>query len=293
MITSPTSQKKSGFVAIIGRSNAGKSTLLNNLIGTKVAITTPKPQTTRHMTHGVLTEPRGQMVFIDTPGIFEKHHDQLTRQLNETAKEALHGVDVIVYLVDPTRAIGNEEHIVLRMLENATAPIILAINKTDLRDLPYLAQYEALTDRFAGVLQVSGLRARGLKPLIDKLFEMLPVGEPHYPEMQFTNVPQETWIAELIREKVFIQLHQEIPYSTTVEVRTIEDQADDSLRIAAVILTNAERYKGMIVGRGGQKIKEIGMAARKELSQIFNRNVHVHLEVETDEHWLDRLASKL
>lgn len=285
--------KKAGFAVLVGRSNVGKSTLMNNLVGTKVAITSPKPQTTRQMIHGVLHDPRGQIVFVDTPGVFEKTHDRLTKKLNSTAREALRDIDVVVYVADPTRPIGNEEHIVLRLIEATEAAKILAINKTDLRDPPFLPSYEALSDRFDRVLKVSGLRARGLKPLIDAVFEYLPEGEPIYPEYQFSNVDNRYWVAELIREKVMIQLHEEIPYSATVEVREMEKRPDGTLYVKAAILTNAERYRGMIIGAGGRKIKEIGMAARKELSQIMDCKVYLELEVDVDERWAERLSDSL
>ena len=288
-----THQKKSGFAVLLGRSNVGKSTLLNATVGTKVAITSPKPQTTRQMIHGVLHDERGQIVFVDTPGIFEKSKNRLTERLNRTAREALRDIDVVIYVADPTRPIGNEEHIVLRLLEKVPAAKIMAINKTDLRDLPFMTSYEAEAHLFDQVLKISAHRGRGLKPLIDAVFNYLPIREPIYPEYQLSNIEHRFWVAELIREKVMIQLHEEIPYSATVEVRELDRRPNGIIYIQAAILTDSERYRGMIIGRGGQKIKEIGMAARKELSQILNAKVFLDLEVETDEHWPDRLASSL
>lgn len=285
--------KKSGFAVLVGRSNVGKSTLLNNLIGTKVAITSPKPQTTRQMIHGILHEPRGQIVFVDTPGVFEKSHDRLTKRLNSTARESLRDIDVVVYVADPTRPIGNEEHIVLRLLETTDVPKIMVINKTDLRDPPFISSYEALSDRFDKVLQVSGLRARGLKPLVDAVFEYLPEGDPIYPEYQFSNVDNRAWVGELIREKVMLQLHEEIPYTIAVEVREMEKRPNGILYIKAAILTNAERYRGMIIGAGGRKVKELGTAARKELSLIMDSKVFLDLEVDVDDRWEDRLTETL
>ncbi len=290
-----TPQKKSGFVALIGRSNVGKSTLLNALVGTKVAITTPKPQTTRNAIQGIIHDRRGQIVFVDTPGIFEKGRDTLTKQLNATVKQSLEGVDAVVYVADPTRAIGNEEHMTLRLMEHVTAPKILAINKTDLKNLPYVAEYRALADRFDVVLDISALRQRGLKPLVDTLFEKLPEGEPFYPEYQFSNMDHRFWISEHIREKVFIQLSQELPYSTAVEVDEMEDRTTKEgtpLRyIKARILTSDTQYKRMIIGAGARKIKEIGWAARKELEQILNCKVFLELEVEVDPDWARRLGA--
>ncbi|TAL19481.1 GTPase Era [Patescibacteria group bacterium] len=282
--------KKSGFAVLVGRSNVGKSTLLNALVGTKVAITSPKPQTTRQTIHGIVHDPRGQAVFMDTPGVFEKAHDRLTKRLNMIARDSLRDIDLVVYVVDPTRAVGNEEHIVLRLLENTDAPKILAINKTDLRDLPYLGSYEALAARFDQTVSISAEKGRGLKQLLDAVFELLPEGEPIYPEFQVTNLNQKFWIAELIREKIFTQLHAEIPYSAGVEINEMEKRENGLIYIRATILTAAERYKGMIIGAGGRKIKEIGAVARKELEIIWNSKVFLDLQVEVDERWLDRLV---
>lgn len=290
------SDKKSGFVALIGRSNVGKSTLLNALVGTKIAITTPKPQTTRNPIQGIVHDPRGQIVFVDTPGVFEKSRDPLTRQLNTSVKESLQGIDAVVYVADPTRAIGNEEHMALRLIDGLTCTKILAINKTDLYHPPFLMEYRGLADRFNTVIEISALRQRNLKPLLDQLFDALPVGEPFYPEYQFSNMEHRFWVSELIREKVFIQMGQEIPYATAVEIEEMEDrdtkEGEKVRYIKANILTTAPQYKGMLVGAGGRKIKEIGYSSRKELEQILNCKVFLDLEVVVDDDWIRRLATR-
>lgn len=286
---------KSGFAVLIGRSNVGKSTLLNALVGTKVAITSPKPQTTRQQIRGIVNDPRGQIVFVDTPGIFEEAHNRLTTQLNRAARSSLNGIDVVVYVADPTRAIGNEEHILLRMIDKVRVPKILAINKTDVRNPPFISEYRNLADRFDLTLEISALRARALKDLVSAVFDRLPEGEPSYPEFQFSDLEHRFWISELIREKVFIQMGAEIPYTTAVEILEMEDKTSDSapLRyIKAVILTTNPRHKQMLIGRGGRKIKEIGWAARKELEAVLNTKVFLDLHVEVDERWMDRLASQ-
>lgn len=280
---------KAGFAVLVGRSNVGKSTLLNSLVGTKIAITSPKPQTTRFQIQGIVHDPRGQIVFVDTPGIFEKPIDRLTKSLNQQAKSAVRGIDVVVYVVDPTRAIGNEEHIILRLLDAVKAPKLLIINKIDLRDLPFVSEYEGLADRFDATLRVSGLHGKNLKPLLDAVFERLPEGAPFYPEFQFTSMEHKQWVAELIREKLFIQLPQEIPYGTTVELEDL-DNREDLIYFKARVLTSNARHKGMIVGKGGHKIKEIGTAARKELEAVLQKKVFLDLEVEVDERWQDRVS---
>lgn len=284
---------KAGFAVLVGRSNVGKSTLLNALVGTKIAITSPKPQTTRVQVHGIVHDPRGQIVFVDTPGIFERPIDRLTKSLNQQAKSALHGIDIVVYVVDPTRAIGNEEHIILRLLETVEVPKILVINKIDLRDLPFASEYEALADRFDLMLRISGMHHKNLKPLLDAVFERLPEGQPFYPEFQYTNLEHKQWVAELIREKLFIQLPAELPYGTSVELDEMEEKKDKEgaplLYIKARILTATARHKSMIIGKEARKIKEIGGAARKELEAVLQKKVFLDLTVEVDERWMDRI----
>ncbi len=281
--------KKAGFAVLIGRSNVGKSTLLNVLVGTKIAITSPKPQTTRQTVHGILHDPRGQIVFVDTPGVFEHIQDRLTASLNKAARSSLEGVDVIVYVVDPTREIGNEEHIVQRMIQGVKIPKILAINKADLKNAPFIESYRGLAERYDKTVEISALRGVNIKPLVDAVFEYLPKGEPFYPEFQFSNLDRDLWLSELIREKIFIQTHAEIPYSAHVEIVEREERENGVLFIKARILTTAPQYKKMIIGAGGRKIKEIGMAARKELEQILEKKVYLELEVEVEPHWFERL----
>lgn len=282
-------KKKAGFAVLIGRSNVGKSTLLNSLVGTKVSITSPKPQTTRKSIHGILHDPRGQIVFVDTPGIFEKARDTLTASLNREARAALEGIDVIVYVVDPTREIGNEEKIVQRMISGSSAPKILAINKIDLRGAPHLARYRDLKDLYDETVEISARRAQNLKVLLDAIFKHLPEGEPFYPEYQFSNMEHKTWLSELIREKIFIQTHSEIPFSANVVIDEVEDRDNGMLYIKARIQTTAPQYKKMIIGAGGRKIKEIGSAARKELQQILNKKIYLELEVEVEPRWQESL----
>ncbi|MEK7665495.1 MAG: GTPase Era [Patescibacteria group bacterium] len=280
---------KSGFAVLIGRSNVGKSTLLNALVGSKIAITTPKPQTTRLPVQGIITDPRGQVVFVDTPGIMQKARDALTKRLLQYAKNSLNDVDVILYVVDPTRAIGNEEHQSLHLIETLNKPKILVINKIDAYKKPYMSSYQALADKFDEVIEVSALRGTNLKALVNMIFERLQEGEFYYPEFQISSMPQEQWVAELIREKLFLRLREEVPYSTHVEVDEMRSRPDGSLFIAARILTNAERYKSMIIGAGGRGVKEIGQSVRKELEGIGDRKVFLELHVETDPHWVERL----
>ncbi|MBI2444119.1 MAG: GTPase Era [Candidatus Magasanikbacteria bacterium] len=281
---------KSGLVTLVGRSNVGKSTLLNTLIGTKIAAVTHKPQTTRHLIHGVLNHPAGQAVFIDTPGIFKERRTALSGTLEARVHEALQEIDLIIYVADPTRSLGPEERYLLSLVRKLKIPKLLVINKSDLPEgeKEWLADYRALVPEFDGVFELSALRARHIQPLIARVFALLPVGEPLYPPEQLTNVDKEFWVAELIREKIFLALRKEVPYSTTVETESIEEKPDIFV-IKAQVLTNDKRYKQMIIGAGGRAIKEIGQAARRELEQALGKKVYLELEVEVDRHWPERV----
>ena len=286
MTTSFEKKKKSGFVVLVGRSNVGKSTLINSLVGSKVAITTPKPQTTRLPIHGILTRDEGQIVFVDTPGMLKGAKDHLSKTLSESIKSSLRDVDAILYVVDPTRSIGDEEKASLRAIEHLSVPKILIINKMDMVKKPYLDFYRDLRDSFDYVIEVSAAVGTHIKSIILKLFEILPEGEPFYPEFQITNTPTREWVAELIREKLFLRLRQEVPYSVHVEVTEMEERENGMLYIAATVFTTDDRYKRMIIGTKGHGIKEIGQSTRKELEVVMNKKIFLDLIVELDPHWM-------
>lgn len=281
---------KSGFVILAGRSNVGKSTLLNALVGSKVAIMSAKPQTTRHPVRGVLHDPRGQIVFVDTPGVFLGKKDNVSKRLNAIVKESLDGIDVILYVVDPTRAPGSEEAFIQKLLKDAKRPIIYLVNKGDLTksERPYLDVYRAVDVGQEGSADVSAKTRKNLNLVVDKLFEILPEGDPFYPELQFTDMGHREWLEELIREKCFHALNQELPYSIKVRVEDLEERKDGSRFIQASVLTTDDRYKGMIVGKGGRRLKEIGMAARKELETVTDGKVYLELTVKVDPKWPSR-----
>jgi len=289
---------KSGFVAIIGRSNVGKSTLLNTIVGTKISATSFRAQMTRNEIHGVLNMPEGQAVFMDTPGVFKDSKDMLSAKLTNKVKNILEQqIDVLIYVVDPSREIGNEERTILGMIRNLEMPKILVINKCDLHktEKPFLESYLALNKEFNFVFELSALRASHIQPLKQKVMDLLPEGELMYPENQLTNIDNYFWIAEIIREKIFSVFDKEVPYAISVEVDNVEEkpfskaQGKDMFVITARILTDRERYKKIIIGRDGQKIKEIGKMARRELEQALNKKIYLELEVELDEHWVERV----
>lgn len=279
-----------GFVTLFGRSNVGKSTLLNRLVGTKLAITSPKPQTTRHHIQGVVHLPEGQVVFVDTPGFFTGARSALTKALNARAESGLHGVDLIAHVVDPTRAPGPEDKRLLAMVAPLTIPKVLVINKIDEHRLPYRDAFRAYASTYSACVEVSAKTGAHLKTLLSTIVNLLPEGEPVYPQDQLTNMDQKTWFAEIIREKLFLRLREEAPYALTV----VADEAawhDDTFYIAARILVSDARYKGMVIGKGGVGLREIGQSARRELEGVLQAKVYLDLQVEVDAHWMHTLEN--
>lgn len=250
----------------------------------------PKPQTTRHPVRGVLHDPRGQIVFVDTPGVFLGKKDNVSKRLNDIVKESLDGIDAVLYVVDPTRAPGEEEQFIQKLLKAANKPIIYLVNKGDLseKERPFLDIYRSIDVGQEGSCDVSAKSHKNLNLVVDKLFQMLPEGEPFYPELQISDMAHKEWLEELIREKCFFALQQELPYSIKVRVEDMEEREDGSRYIQASILTTDDRYKGMIVGAKAQKLKEIGMAARKELESVTGGKVYLELTVKVDEKWQSR-----
>ncbi len=286
---------KKGKVLLIGRPNVGKSTFLNNLIGQKVAITSPKPQTTRFPIRAVFQDDRGSITFIDTPGISNAGGGTLSKKVNEKTYQTLNEkVDVVLYMIDQSRRRDFEEAKVLGTVRKINRPKILVINKIDLKDQSYLPQYEFLRDEFPDVFAISALKKQHIKPLMDRVFELLPeskssdLQEPVYPLL---NMDSKTFISELIREKVFLMMGEEIPFTTTALVDDIRERSGNVTYIKARILTINDRYKKMLIGAGGRKIKEIGSYARKEIELATSKKVFLDLKVETDPHWQETYYS--
>jgi GTP-binding protein Era len=284
---------KSGTVAIIGRPNVGKSTLLNHILGRKVSITSPKPQTTRFTLEAVYEDERGQIIFADTPGIFGKIQDQLGKQINAKAEESLEGgVDIVIYMIDHTRERDFEENKVLGIVRKATkAYKILVINKIDVKEPTHIVQYKFLEEEFDTVVKISALEHKNIPLLLDAIFEHLPEGDAMVDTSTLTqpglNLDSKTFIAEVIREKAFLFLRKEVPYTLTTVVDEVAERDNGTIFIKARILTSADRYKAMIIGKGGVMIKEISQASRKELETASNKKVYLELTVETDPHWAD------
>ncbi len=281
---------KSGFVMLAGRSNVGKSTLLNSLVGSKVAIVTPKPQTTRHPVRGIVHDPRGQLVFVDTPGVFLGKKDRVSRRLNEFVKETLEGVDAIVYVVDPTREPGAEEEFIQRLLRASIIPIVLVTNKMDLPEekKPFLDACRRIDVGQRATMELSALDRKNLNLLVDELFTLAPEGEMHYPDLQLTDLGHNQWLEELVREKVFLNLGEELPYSVKVSLEESEDRPNGSRFIRANLWTTEERYKKMIIGSKGSMLKRIGTAARSEMELVMGKKIFLELTVKVDPKWQER-----
>lgn len=282
---------KEGTVLLIGRPNVGKSTLVNNIIGQKVAITSPKPQTTRFPIKALFEDERGKLIFVDTPGIIGKAQDFLSKKINKNTLKTLNEeVDIVLYIVDHTRRRDFEEGKVLGIVRKITKPKkILVINKVDLTDTTYLPQYKFLEEEFTEIFAVSALERLHLKPLLDKIFSFLKEhkkskiqNESVYPLL---SQDSKIFIAELIREKVFLKTGEEVPYTTTVIVEEITERTKKLTYIKARILTTDNRYKKMLIGEGGKKVKEIGSMSRKEIELATKRHIYLDLTVDTDPHW--------
>lgn len=286
--------KKAGTVALIGRPNVGKSTLLNSLLKQKVSITSPKPQTTRFQIQALYQDERGQIVFIDTPGIFAKVKDSLSKKINLGAQKALsENIDVVVYMVDHTRYRDVEENKTLGIIRKVGVPKILVINKMDVKNPSFIEQYAFLEDEFDSKIEISAKTRANLNILLDKIFELLPSGKPLIDTNNMAtpalNMDSKTFIGEIIREKLFLLLRKEVPYTTMVTVDEITERQNGNLYVKARILTTDDRYKSMIIGKAGRMIKDIGISARKELEVATNKKVFTDLTVEVDPHWIERL----
>ena len=278
---------RSGLAVLVGRTNVGKSTLLNALVGTKIAIVTPKPQTTRDTYHGIVTRSgQGQIVFVDTPGIFKTQPSRLVTNLHHKVRDAIEDIDVVVHVADPTRSIGPEDQRVIELVDHIPHPKILCLNKLDLPDRYYRDSWLERGPKYASVVEVSALKNKNVELLIQAIFQQLPIGPPHYPEGQVTNVTNEFWIAELIREKLYLQTSQEIPYTATIQVELVEDRKDRQgkpvLYIKAAILTTDDRHQRMLIGQGARKIKNIGSAARHEIEVAMNERIMGAVEIVQD-----------
>ena len=276
---------KVGTVALIGRPNTGKSTLVNSIVGQKVSITSPKPQTTHFPLYAVYEDNRGQIIFVDTPGVFAKTSDERTKDINLEAENVIkEGVDAVLYLIDHTRTLGPEEQKVISLVKNITLPKILAINKMDIKTPDYSSQYQSIKSQFSDVIEVSALKGWHIEEILRILFEKLPEGEKVVETeslpLPVLNMDSRLYIEETIREKAFIALWDELPYTISIQVDDIQERDEMTTYIKATIFTTSLRYKKMIIGKDASIIKEIGTMTRKELSAATSRKIFLDLKVE-------------
>ena len=277
----------SGFVALIGAPNAGKSTLVNQLVGAKVSIVTHKVQTTRAIVRGIATHNNAQIVFVDTPGIF-KPKRRLDTAMVTTAWGGAKDADVILVLIDAERGIKGDADAMLDRVATAPQPKILILNKLDrVKPESLLALSEAANARvdFKRTFMLSALNGSGCKDLLDYLAETLPEGPWYYPEDQISDLPMRQLAAEITREKLYLRLHQELPYSSHVETEKWEEKKDGSVRIEQVIYVERDSQKKIVLGHKGETIRSIGQAARKDIGDILEQKVHLFLFVKVRENW--------
>ncbi len=287
--TGPSGPTHSGFVALIGPTNAGKSTLLNRLVGAKVSIVSHKVQTTRAIVRGIAIHNNAQIVFMDTPGIF-KPRRRLDRAMVTSAWGGAKDADLILLLIDSERGIRGDAEAILEGLKDVQQPKILVLNKIDRvrhEDLLKLAAAANEAVRFERTFMVSATTGSGCDDLMDYLSETLPEGPWYYPEDQISDLPMRQLAAEITREKLFLRLHQELPYASHVETEKWEERKDGSVRIEQVIYVERDSQKKIALGKNGDAIKAISTASRKELSEILEQPVHLFLFVKVRENWGD------
>ena len=280
----------SGFVTLIGRPNVGKSTLMNRLIGQKIAITSNKPQTTRNRIQTVYTDERGQIVFLDTPGI-HKAKNKLGEYMVNVAENTLKEVDVILWLVEPTTFIGAGERHIAEQLQKVTTPVILVINKVDTvkkeEILVFIDAYRKIYD-FAEIIPVSALKGTNTDDVVETIFKYLPYGPMFYDEDTVTDQPMRQIVAELIREKALRCLDEEIPHGIAVYIDTMKERkTGDIIDIEATIVCERESHKGIIIGKQGQMLKKIGTQARKEIENMMDIKINLKLWVKVRKEWRD------
>jgi len=283
-------QKKSGFVSIVGRPNVGKSTLLNRVLGQKIAITSDKPQTTRNRILGIHTVPEGQVLFLDTPGI-HRPKGRLNKFMVDQALNACTGVDLVFFLVEATDKPGGGDKFVMDVLRQSGIPVFLVINKIDLvkREtlLPLIDFYAQQFD-FAEIVPVSAATGEGVERLVASAIRYLPVGPHYYPEEMVTDLPERFIVAEMIREQLLRQTRDEIPHGVAVEVERFEEKPEqDLVVIGAVVHVERDTHKRIVLGKNGSRIRAIGQSARHELERFLGSRVYLDLFVHVQKNWTD------
>ncbi|MGW8957098.1 GTPase Era [Paenibacillus sp. NPDC055715] len=278
---------KSGFVAIVGRPNVGKSTLMNHVIGQKIAIMSDKPQTTRNKIHGVFTTEDTQIVFLDTPGI-HKRQSKLGDYMNQTAFNTLGEVEAVLFLIDAAEGLGGGDRFIAEQLKQVKTPVILVLNKIDRIEpealLPLIEQYRKLCD-FAEIVPISAKMGNNVNRLLEQVQKYLPEGPQYYPDDQITDHPEQFVIAELVREKILHMTREEIPHSIAVMIEDMKVQDNGVVHISAVIFVERDSQKGIIIGKQGAMLKEVGKQARIDIQNLLGSKIFLELWVKVKKDW--------
>lgn len=292
LVSTSTKDFRSGFVSVIGRPNAGKSTLLNHLLGQKVLIMSDKPQTTRNRIQCILTEKRGQIVFLDTPGIHKPKH-KLGEYMVGAAKESMREVDAIIYMVDLSSDYGSGEEYIIEMLKHTKTPVVLVLNKVDLLGKEQLVhkiqQFSALAE-FKAIVPISAKTGENTDELLNVIFNLMPKGPMYYPEDEVTDQPERFIMAELIREKVLQLTRDEIPHSIAVVIEEVQEKKS-LVKIRALIIVERESQKGIVIGAKGTQLKAIGSLARQDIEALLGSPVFLELWVKVKKDWRNRADS--
>ena len=285
------SSTRSGLIAVVGRANVGKSTLLNQIVGEKVSIVSPVAQTTRSLIRAILTDPRGQLAFLDTPGVHKATYD-LGRMMNRVARTAIEGVDAALLVVDASESPRQEDEGWIRRLTRHESPCVVALNKADrvathaddFRKIWRDVCAEKTSSKTATWLTVSGLTGNGVDPLVSQLFEIVPEGPPLFPEDVLTDHPRKLAIADVVREKYFQLLRDELPHELAVEIDTIDEQ-EDRWEARGTIFVSKHSQKGIVVGNKGRLLKKVRVSSEKDLAEMYERPVSLDLWVKVEKNW--------
>ncbi|MGZ9449306.1 GTPase Era [Staphylococcus epidermidis] len=284
-------EHKSGFVSIIGRPNVGKSTFVNRVIGHKIAIMSDKAQTTRNKIQGVMTRDDAQIIFIDTPGIHKPKH-KLGDYMMRVAKNTLSEIDAIMFMVNVNEDIGRGDEYIMEMLKNVKTPIFLVLNKIDLVHpdtlMPKIEQYQSYMD-FTDIIPISALEGLNVDHFIDVLKSFLPEGPKYYPDNQISDHPEQFVVIEIIREKILHLTSEEIPHAIGVNVDRMIKEDEDRVRIEATIYVERDSQKGIVIGKGGKKLKEVGKRARRDIEMLLGSKVYLELWVKVQRDWRNKV----
>lgn len=284
-------EHKSGFVSIIGRPNVGKSTFVNRVIGHKIAIMSDKAQTTRNKIQGVMTRDDAQIIFIDTPGIHKPKH-KLGDYMMRVAKNTLSEIDAIMFMVNVNEDIGRGDEYIMEMLKNVKTPIFLVLNKIDLVHpdtlMPKIEQYQSYMD-FTDIIPISALEGMNVDHFIDVLKSYLPEGPKYYPDNQISDHPEQFVVSEIIREKILHLTSEEIPHAIGVNVDRMIKEDEDRVRIEATIYVERDSQKGIVIGKGGKKLKEVGKRARRDIEMLLGSKVYLELWVKVQRDWRNKV----